>query len=105
MCTTTFRWQAVIAAGLKLRFIYPHRNIVVFVGDGMGIQTVTMSRIYKGQTRAREAAGDGVDKSGEGEELVWESFPNTGFSKASREYPSSVPLSVFTLFLSFRRTM
>lgn len=50
------------------------RNIIIFVGDGMGIQTVTAGRIYKGQQRGR---------SGEEEELVWDTFPNTGFSKVS----------------------
>lgn len=48
------------------------KNVIVFVGDGMGIQTVTMARIYKGQKEG---------KSGEETELLWESFPSTGFSK------------------------
>lgn len=48
------------------------RNVIIFVGDGMGIQTVTAGRIFKGQQK---------HNSGEESELVWDSFPHTGFSK------------------------
>ncbi len=48
------------------------KNVIIFVGDGMGIQTGTMGRIYKGQKAGR---------SGEEERLVWEEFPTTGLSK------------------------
>ena len=44
----------------------------MFVGDGMGVQTHTASRIYKGQK---------MGKSGEDEILEWEKFPYTGQSK------------------------
>lgn len=49
------------------------RNVIIFVGDGMGIQTITAGRIYKGQREKHV--------SGEESELIWDSFPNTGFSK------------------------
>ncbi len=56
--------------------------MVIFVGDGMGVQTVTMSRIYKGQKRVKTGeAVPGEDVNGEGAEMVWESFPSTGLSK------------------------
>lgn len=58
------------------------RNIIIFVGDGMGIQTATAGRIYKGQQQG---------KSGEEEELVWDNFPNTGFSKV-RNYSFLYPI-------------
>jgi len=48
------------------------KNIIFFVGDGMGVATHTMARIYKGQKRG---------KSGEEESLAWEYFPYTGFMK------------------------
>merc|ERR1712241_403860 len=48
------------------------KNVIVFVGDGMGVQTHTASRIYKGQKNG---------KSGEEEILEWEKFPYTGQSK------------------------
>ena len=44
----------------------------MFIGDGMGVQTHTASRIYKGQKNG---------KSGEEEILEWEKFPFTGQSK------------------------
>lgn len=42
------------------------RNVILFVGDGMGPNTVTASRIYKG---------------GEGHHLSWELFPHMGLLK------------------------
>jgi len=48
------------------------KNVIMFVGDGMGVQTHTASRIYKGQKAGR---------SGEEEILIWEKFPFTGQSK------------------------
>ena len=48
------------------------KNVIFFVGDGMGVQTHTMARIYKGQK---------YGKSGEEEILEWEKFPYTGQSK------------------------
>ena len=49
------------------------KNIIVFIGDGMGIQTHTLARIYKGQSR------QGV--SGEEASLAWETFPSMGLLK------------------------
>jgi len=48
------------------------KNIIFFVGDGMGVATHTMARIYKGQKKGN---------SGEEESLVWETFPSTGIMK------------------------
>ncbi|KAB7500555.1 Alkaline phosphatase 4, partial [Armadillidium nasatum] len=48
------------------------KNIIFFLGDGMGITVNTAGRIFKGQKK-------GV--SGEEECLVWENFPNSAFSK------------------------
>jgi len=48
------------------------RNVIFFVGDGMGVPTHTMARIYKGQKKG---------ESGEEESLVWEDFPSTGLMK------------------------
>lgn len=54
----------------------PARNVIIFVGDGMGMSTITASRIYKGQKN------NGV--AGEEQELVFETFPNVGLSKVIR---------------------
>jgi alkaline phosphatase len=50
------------------------KNVILFIGDGMGASTVTAARIYKGQ------------KSGNpGEETVlnFEDFPNVALSKVT----------------------
>mgnify|MGYP000061842838 FL=1 len=48
------------------------KNIILFVGDGMSIPTVTAARIYDGQKR-------GID--GESNSLVFGQFPNVALSK------------------------
>ena len=48
------------------------KNIILFLGDGMGVSTVTAARIFKGQMEGRP---------GEESSLVFERFPNMGFSK------------------------
>ena len=48
------------------------RNIILFVGDGMGISTVTAARIYAGQQ---------LGQSGEEYELAFDLFPYTGLAR------------------------
>lgn len=48
------------------------RNVILFVGDGMGVSTVTAARVHKG-----EAAGGG----GEDASLSFESFPNLALAR------------------------
>ncbi|XP_022175136.1 membrane-bound alkaline phosphatase-like [Myzus persicae] len=48
------------------------KNIIMFLGDGMSLTTLTASRIYKGQMEKR---------SGENEYLSFEKFPFVGMSK------------------------
>ena len=48
------------------------KNVILFVGDGMGFSTVTAARIFEGQQR-------GVD--GESNVLAWEAFPYLAASK------------------------
>ena len=48
------------------------KNIILFVGDGMGISTVTAARIYEGQLHGMQ---------GEENILSWEKFPNVALSK------------------------
>ncbi len=51
----------------------PHaKNVILFVGDGMGISTITAARIFAGQSR-------GVD--GESYRLTMETLPNVALSK------------------------
>ncbi len=65
----------------------------------MGVQTVTMSRIYKGQKRVKTGeAVPGEDVNGEGAEMVWESFPSTGLSKVRYRCPYTGRALLMLLF-------
>lgn len=48
------------------------KNVILFLGDGMSIPTVTASRIYKGQK---------LGKTGEEAELVFDQFPFGALSR------------------------
>lgn len=48
------------------------KNVIIFLGDGMGISTITAARIYKNQ----RAGGYGEEKA-----LSFEEFPYIGLSK------------------------
>lgn len=48
------------------------KNIILFVGDGMGVSTVTAARIYEGQLEG---------KAGEENRLFFETLPYQGMSK------------------------
>lgn len=48
------------------------KNVIVFIGDGMGISTITAGRIFDGQRQGM---------SGEEHALAFESFPYTGLVK------------------------
>lgn len=59
------------------------RNVIIFVGDGMGIASLSTGRIFKGQLAGR---------SGEEEVFSFDHFQNTGFSKTyntDRQVPDS----------------
>ena len=52
----------------------PAKNVIVFVGDGLGVSTVTAARILKGQLQGQ---------LGEEASLSFEEFPNVALSKVS----------------------
>ena len=63
----------------------PAKNVILFIGDGMGVSTVTAARILQGQL----ANGDG-----EGNRLSFERFPHLAMSKtysANQQTPDSAP--------------
>ncbi|XP_060854441.1 alkaline phosphatase-like [Rhopalosiphum padi] len=70
----------------KLKYVNKRgvaKNIIMFLGDGMSLTTLTASRIYKGQMEKR---------SGENEYLSFEKFPFVGMSKTycvDRQVPDS----------------
>ena len=61
------------------------KNVILFVGDGMGVSTVTASRIFEGQQK-------GID--GERNHLSFEKLPYLALSKtysANQQTPDSAP--------------
>ncbi|KAK9880310.1 hypothetical protein WA026_010188 [Henosepilachna vigintioctopunctata] len=68
--------QARIALRKRLQYATdrrPHsKNVLLFVGDGMGIATATAARILRGQR---------LGKKGEDHELTWDTFPAAAFAK------------------------
>lgn len=64
----------------------PHaRNVILFVGDGMGISTITAARILEGQLKGG---------MGEDNRLAFEDFPQTALVKtftANQQTPDSAP--------------
>lgn len=49
------------------------KNVILFIGDGMGISTISGARIYKGQRSLKQ--------SGEDYKQVYEDFPNVALAK------------------------
>ncbi|XP_076467438.1 alkaline phosphatase, tissue-nonspecific isozyme-like isoform X2 [Babylonia areolata] len=68
------------------------KNVIIFIGDGMGVSTVTAARIYKGQKHGQP---------GEETLLNFEQFPNAAFAKTyntDKQVPDSAGTS--TAFMS-----
>ena len=67
------------------------KNVILFVGDGMGITTVTASRIYEGQMNGA---------TGEENMLSFENFPHAALSKTyavDRQVADSAPTATAML--------
>lgn len=76
------------------------RNVILFVGDGMSLTTITAARILRGQRLGR---------LGEEHELAWDKFPAVALVKVCRPvHGIAVTLSPGTLltqvFSFFRRS-
>lgn len=65
-------WLACCSMAWPLAAAAPVRNVVLFVGDGMGVTTVTAARIFDGQSRGR---------TGEENTLSFERFPHLALVK------------------------
>jgi len=78
-------WNAVDAAKrVKLRS-GKAKNVILFIGDGMGVSTLTAARIFEGQQRG---------ESGEENRLSFEEFPFSALSKtysANQQTSDSAP--------------
>lgn len=76
--------EAEVAARLTVKpNVRPARNVILFIGDGMGPTTVTAARIFDGQSRGQ---------SGEENFLSFEKFPYTALIKtynANQQVPDS----------------
>lgn len=64
--------HAAIDARIAMRGQPNAKNVILFIGDGMGISTITAARIYTGQSK-------GLD--GESYQLAMEKLPYSAFSK------------------------
>lgn len=61
------------------------KNVILFIGDGMGVSTLTAARIFEGQLRG---------ESGEENRLSFEEFPYSALSKTyqvNQQTPDSAP--------------
>jgi len=73
-------WESMAKATLERALKSPlntnvARNVILFIGDGMGVATVTTGRIYAAQKQGR--------RYGEESSLAFERFPYVGLSKVS----------------------
>jgi alkaline phosphatase len=78
-------WNAVNKAKQAIVRKGKAKNVILFVGDGMGVSTLTASRIFEGQQRG---------ESGEENRLSFEDFPFSAFSKtysANQQTSDSAP--------------
>ena len=66
------------------------KNVILFLGDGMGVSTVTAGRILAGQLQG---------ENGENHQLSFDKFPNVALSKV---ITTSSALTSFPTWLSPR---
>ena len=72
------------------------RNVILFIGDGMGVSTVTAARIFDGQS---------LGMTGEEHELVFETFPHVALVKTyntNQQVPDSAGTA--TAMMTGRKT-
>ena len=85
----------VLAARTQSRSDVPVKNVIFFVGDGMGVSTVTAARILQGQQPNLIGTGGGAtSSSGEENFLSFEKFPWLAHSKTysvNQQTPDSAP--------------
>lgn len=78
--------EAALAAAKKLKpELGRAKNVILFVGDGMGISTITASRIFEGQRKGED---------GERNQLAFEHLPYLALSKtysANQQTSDSAP--------------
>jgi len=78
-------WNAIFRAKAEKPNTRRAKNVILFIGDGMGVSTLTAARILEGQLRG---------ESGEENRLSFEQFPYSAFSKtysANQQTSDSAP--------------
>lgn len=78
-------WNAIDKAKTQKVRKGKAKNVILFIGDGMGVSTLTAARILEGQLRG---------ESGEENRLSFEEFPFSALSKtyqADQQTPDSAP--------------
>src|SRR6185295_2210218 len=82
------RARSQVEANLSLRpNVNPAKNVILFIGDGMGVATITAARILDGQQKKSVYGG-------EENVLSFEKFPYLAHSKtyqANQQVPDSAP--------------
>ena len=74
------------------------RNVILFLGDGMGISTVTAGRIYAGQLKGQ---------TGEEHQLAFDKFPNVALAKArvfELNFIPNNPTLIFIIIFNFAQS-
>lgn len=66
------------------------KNVILFIGDGLGLSTVAASRIYKGQK---------MGHTGEETVLEFEKFPHVALSKVSMSYTALFVSNTYKLHI------
>ena len=88
--------EAAVLGRLDEDFIPQAKNVIIFVGDGMGISTITAGRIYAGQKR-------GLD--GESFKLAMETMPHMALSRTySHDFQVSDSSSTATAMVAGVKT-
>jgi alkaline phosphatase len=78
-------WNAISRAKNEKPNARKAKNVILFIGDGMGVSTLTAARIFEGQMRG---------ESGEENRLSFENFPYSALSKtysANQQTSDSAP--------------
>ncbi len=88
--------SSAVSARIEQRGIKPAKNVILFIGDGMGISTITAARIYAGQSR-------GLD--GESYKLTMEQLPYAALSRTySHDYQVADSASTATAMVAGIKT-
>lgn len=89
-------WAALERARHEKTRKGPARNVILFIGDGMGVSTLTAARILEGQRRG---------ESGEENRLSFEEFPFAALSKTySIDFQVSESASTMTAMMTGIKT-